>query len=137
MLLIHADYMKYKPVSKALKSAKDVEKREVGVNNVLVVFSCVEKDDERDVDEIARKAVEAIMEKVKEIRVENVLIYPYAHLSSNLASPSKASLILKKVFELLKHTGLNVSMSPFGWYKEFELKAKGHPLAEAFKEVTP
>ena len=53
-------------------------------------------------------------------------------LSSNLGSPTTAIEILNKVATNLK--GFKVSTAPFGYYKEFELKVKGHPLSELSRE---
>ena len=45
--------------------------------------------------------------------------------------------ILKGLESALKEMGFNVKRAPFGWYKGFELKAKGHPLAELYIEISP
>jgi threonyl-tRNA synthetase len=135
ILLIHSDYIKYKPVKKALKYVEDIEKKEVRIDDVLVAFICAEKEDEKNVPKIVEKAVDEILSKFKEVKAKNILLYPYAHLSSNLAKPYAADKILKEISKKLEERKISVYLSPFGWYKEFELKAKGHPLAEAFKEI--
>lgn len=129
--------MKYKPLRKALKTIKDVEKKEVELRNVLTAFTSIEKDDERAPEVVAEKAVKEIESKMGEVRAQNILIYPFAHLSSSLGSPAVAQKVLNQMKELLekKYKG-GVHISPFGFYKEFELKCLGHPLAEAFKEIT-
>lgn len=136
MLLIHSDYIKYKPVKKALKYIEDVEKKEVKINDALVAFICAEKEDEKNIPKIVEKAVNEILSKFEEVKAKNILLYPYAHLSSNLAGPYASKNILKEINEKLKKKKVSVVLSPFGWYKKFELKAKGHPLAEAYKEIS-
>jgi len=129
--------MKYKPMRKALKTIKDVEKKEVELKNVLAAFTSIEKDDERAPEVVAKNAVREIESKMSEVKAENVLVYPYAHLSSSLASPPVAQKILDDIKNLLeKKYKQHVHISPFGFYKEFELKCLGHPLAEAFKEIS-
>ncbi|HYX54940.1 MAG TPA: threonine--tRNA ligase, partial [Nitrososphaeraceae archaeon] len=65
-----------------------------------------------------------------------LLIYPYAHLSSNLASAKYAYELLKLMERMAKDIKVSVSRAPFGWTKEFNIKVKGHPLAESAKVLT-
>ncbi|MEM4717813.1 MAG: threonine--tRNA ligase, partial [Desulfurococcaceae archaeon] len=66
-----------------------------------------------------------------------VLIYPYAHLSSNIAPPSKAIEILNELYEKTS-TSLKIPVhkAPFGWYKSFKLECYGHPLSELSRTIT-
>jgi threonyl-tRNA synthetase len=64
------------------------------------------------------------------------MVYPYAHLSTNLASREPAISILKALEEKLAQKGYEVSRSPFGWYKSFTITAKGHPLSELSRTIT-
>src|SRR2546425_4889994 len=64
------------------------------------------------------------------------MIYPYAHLSGNLASRDPAIRVLKTLEGNLAAKGYGVSRGPFGWYKSFTISAKGHPLSELSRTVT-
>ena len=135
-LSLHCDYIKFKPLKKAVKSIKDVsekEKEEIHVKDVLVIMISIEKNDnEKSVSELI-KNIKDVSEKVK---TENIVLYPYAHLSSDLASPEIAVKILNETEKFLKsEKTFNVSKAPFGYYKELELKVKGHPLAELSREI--
>ena len=55
-------------------------------------------------------------------------------MSSNLASPSTALSLLKIMED--SADGLEVSRAPFGWTKSYNIKVKGHPLAESSKVIT-
>ena len=49
ILALHCDYIKFKPLKKAIKTISDLdekEKKEVKVEEVLVVLTAVEKEDE-------------------------------------------------------------------------------------------
>jgi threonyl-tRNA synthetase len=135
LLLIHSEYLKYKPTRKALKYIKDVDKKEVKIDNVLVVFTSAEGRDEKHLKEVVRKSIKEIKHQFEEVKAKNVVIYPYAHLSSDLASPYLADRALKEMEKEAKKQKLPVHVSPFGWYKEFSLHCVGHPLAESFKEI--
>ncbi|MCD6226279.1 MAG: threonine--tRNA ligase [Candidatus Aenigmarchaeota archaeon] len=136
MLLIHSDYLKYKPTKKALKNIKDVDKKELKFENALVVFACSERSDEKNIKRIVEKSVKEIENKLNEVKAKKIVIYPYAHLSSDLAKPYVAEKVLKELGKELEKRKLPYHISPFGWYKSFEIKCIGHPLSEAFKEIT-
>ncbi|MFC1614739.1 threonine--tRNA ligase, partial [Gemmatimonadota bacterium] len=62
----------------------------------------------------------------------------YAHLSSNLSSPRIATRVLDRIYELLsQEEDLTIRRSPFGYYKAFSVKCKGHPLSELAQTITP
>ncbi|HLD38552.1 MAG TPA: threonine--tRNA ligase, partial [Candidatus Nanoarchaeia archaeon] len=94
----------------------------------------VEKSD-TDVDKIVEKYIENIKDIAKQVNAKNIVLYPYAHLSKELGSPEIAQKILIKAEENLKKEKFKVTCAPFGYYKEFELKVKGHPLSELSREI--
>jgi threonyl-tRNA synthetase len=75
-----------------------------------------------------------ISESMKKIGCNKLLLYPYAHLSSKLASPSTALLVLNEMAS--KTDGLEIHRAPFGWTKSYKLQVKGHPLAENSKTIS-
>ncbi|RLI75213.1 threonine--tRNA ligase [Archaeoglobales archaeon] len=129
LLLIHADYMEYE-VKKRTRVAEDFDKKSERIEEVLVVFTSVEKGDDEGVVE---RAVEAIKEVAEKVNTSKVLIYPYAHLSSNLADAETAVKLLKEIESKL--SDLEVHRAPFGWYKAFKISCKGHPLSELSREI--
>ena len=132
ILTLHCDYIKFKPVKKALKSAEELKsKEEQEVKEPLVVLTAVEKGDN---EESVKELVESVKKTAGEVKAKNIVLYPYAHLSSNLAAPEIPLKFLIMAEEELKKTGFKVTRAPFGYYKEFELKCKGHPLSELSKE---
>jgi len=137
ILLIHSDYLRYKTKSKT-KIAEKIEDEKKGgeFGNALVVFTAVEREDEKDADAIVESAVSEIMNVSSQVKPDNVIIYPYAHLSSSLSSPDAAKSILKGMESKLKEEGVSASRIPFGWYKSFEISCKGHPLSELSRTIT-
>jgi threonyl-tRNA synthetase len=135
LLSLHCDYLKFKALKKALKSVEELgeKKNEAEIKEPLVVLTAIEKHDKDH-----KSLVENIKEIAKQVNPENLVLYPYAHLSSNLASPKDAVKILKDAEqELNKHPDFKgkVTRAPFGYYKEFELKVKGHPLSELSRTI--
>jgi threonyl-tRNA synthetase len=137
ILLLHSDSIEWEPKKKAIKEAEETEKVPVRVSDALVVFTAVEKADESRPGDSAKSAVAEILKVMKQVRAGSVVIYPYAHLSKDLASPKPAVIVLKEMEKLLGKEKVDVSRSPFGWYKAFSIKVKGHPLAELSRDIGP
>jgi threonyl-tRNA synthetase len=135
IITLHCDYIKFKPLKKAIKEPEELkEKGEVHVKEPLVVLIAVEKGDN---DKTVSQLIDAVKKTAGEVKAKNIVLYPYAHLSSNLANPNTALEYLVEAYQVLKKEGYNVTRAPFGYYKEFELKVKGHPLSELSKEFNP
>jgi len=135
ILTLHVDYINFKPLKKALKSVgtlEDKEKKGEKIKESLVVLTAVEKTD--DIDNSVKELVKNVKDIAGQVNAKNVVLYPYAHLSSNLASPELAMGILEEAEKELKKD-FSVVRAPFGYYKEFELKVKGHPLSELSREI--
>ena len=131
ILQLHCDNISYEPTKKEIQSAEEIDPKPVSIDEVVVCFVAVEKDDTED---IAKDAISQIQESMKKIGCQKLLLYPYAHLSSDLAAPSTALSLLKLMES--QCSGLEVSRSPFGWTKSYNVKVKGHPLAESSKVIT-
>ncbi|NYB52030.1 MAG: threonine--tRNA ligase [Methanobacteriaceae archaeon] len=138
ILLIHSDHLKYQTKSKT-RIAEDIsdEKKKGEFENALVVFTAVEQADESNPDAVVENAVKEIKDVSAQVKADNIVIYPYAHLSSSLGSPDSAKEILAKMESKLAMEDLNVSRVPFGWYKSFEVSCKGHPLSELSRSISP
>ncbi|MCK4310784.1 MAG: threonine--tRNA ligase, partial [Methanomicrobia archaeon] len=136
ILLIHSDYIEYE-AKKKLDFAEEIpeERRKDRMEECLVVFTSVEKKDEGKIETIVEKTCEEIKKTAALVNTENVMIYPYVHLSSTPASPKFAENTVNAIYNSLK-SDLNVKKSPFGYYKAFKLSCKGHPLSELSREIT-
>tara|TARA_Y100000034_G_scaffold127216_1_gene179686 strand:+ start:1055 stop:2746 length:1692 start_codon:yes stop_codon:yes gene_type:complete len=134
ILSLHSDYIKFQAKKKAIKDAEETSDKEIEVKECLVILTAVEKGDEKNIKEISKKLVKEIKEIAKQVKAEHIVLYPYAHLSSNLASPKKALEVLKTTEKLLSKD-FKATRAPFGYYKTFETKVKGHPLSELSREL--
>ncbi len=132
ILQLHSSFIEYEPVEKEIASAEEAKKEKVRLEEIVVAFVAVESDDD---ESVAKKAVEEIKKSLSAVKCSRLLIYPYAHLSSNLAPPSKA-LSLIKTMESIARDSAEVYRAPFGWTKSFNISVKGHPLAEHSSSIT-
>lgn len=137
LLLIHADFIEYEAKKRALKSAEETsEKGPVRVEEALVAFCSVEKRDEGAEKTIAEKSVKEILGVQAQVKAKNIVVYPFVHLSQQPSSPAAALSVVKGIEKGLLEKGLSVKRSPFGWYKAFDIKCKGHPLAELSRDIS-
>jgi threonyl-tRNA synthetase len=131
ILQLHCDSIEYTPTKKEIKSAEEIIPSTKRIDEVVVAFIAIEEGDDSDV---AKKAISEIKASMGKIGCKRLLLYPYAHLSSNLASPTLALNLLKEMESLASE--FEVSRAPFGWTKSYSIKVKGHPLAESSKVIT-
>ncbi|MDI6855531.1 MAG: threonine--tRNA ligase [Candidatus Thermoplasmatota archaeon] len=134
LLFIHSDFIEYE-LKEKLKFAEECKDKKKKIEECLVVFTAIEENDEKNSRKIISQACKEIVDVAKTVKADKIVIYPYAHLSSCLASPSEAVQILKNLESSLRELKWPVTRAPFGWYKAFTLKCKGHALSELSKEI--
>src|SRR5919206_3220338 len=134
ILQLHSDFIEYEPVSKEINDAEEnISKNIVRLEDIVVTLVSIEVNDDKD---IVKNAVNEIKKYMDTVKSNRLLIYPYAHLSSSLASPDTAAEIIKSVEDISKEVIDEVHRAPFGWTKAFQIKVKGHPLAENAKVLS-
>ena len=136
LLFIHSDYIEYEAKQKTrVAEPIDESKKRERIEEVLVVFVAVEREDETNARYAVEKALEETSSVFNKVGAERIVLYPYAHLSSTLASPERSMEILKAMERDLLSNGVDVKRAPFGWYKSFTLRCKGHPLSELSRKI--
>jgi threonyl-tRNA synthetase len=131
---LHSDFIEYKPVKKEIAIAETADKKSLRLEEIVVLFTAVEEGDNVSV---AKKAIDEVQAFLAKLKANRILIYPYAHLSSNLAKPVEALKIVKTMEEYAKEKGIETHRAPFGWNKQFTVSIKGHPLAEQSRAILP
>jgi threonyl-tRNA synthetase len=134
ILQLHSNYIVFKPVEKEINIAEEAAKEETKVDEVVVLFTAIEEGDN---SAMAQKAINDARAFLGKIKANRILIYPFAHLSSNLSQPSQALAIIKDMETYAKEKGIETFHAPFGWNKQFTISIKGHPLAEQARSYTP
>jgi len=134
ILQLHSNFIEYKPIQKEIAIAEEAEKKPVRYEEIVVLFTAVEEGDD---GAVAQNAIDEVQAFLKNIKVNRILIYPYAHLSSNLAKPTEALKIVKTMEARAKDKDIETYRAPFGWNKQFTVSIKGHPLAEQFRVFLP
>lgn len=138
LLLIHADYLEYE-ARKETKIAEEIseEQKSGRAEETLAAFMAIEERDEKDPDQVIRKAFDEINDVRNNVGADSVVVYPYAHLSESLSSPETAIQVMDGITRRFEEANVEVLRAPFGWYKRFDLSCKGHPLSELSREIKP
>ncbi len=134
ILQLHSNFIEYRPMKREIKLAEECDEEKRRLEELAVLFTCVEEGDN---EAVAEKAVKEIKSSLEKLKVNKILIYPYAHLSSNLAKPSNALSVIKAIEKKAREAGIETYRTPFGWCKKFSISIKGHPLAEQFRLILP
>ncbi len=140
ILLIHADSFSFRVTGEtavAMPSELEKASREGEVSECLVVFVAAEKKDDANVDSVVSQVIKEVSSLADQVGTDQIVIYPYAHLSSTLSSPRVAVLLLDKICQALQAKNhYKILRAPFGYYKSFDIACKGHPLSELAKTIT-
>ncbi len=107
-----------------------LKKKSQSCKDCIVVFLTVEKDD--DPSSCSDALTLDLKKMVKEVGHKNIVLLPFAHLSSNLASSEKVIETLDLIETKL--VDLNISRSHFGSHKSLLLDVYGHPGNARFRE---
>lgn len=134
LLQLHSNFIEYKPIQKEIAAAEEAEKKEMRLEEIVVLFTTVEEGDN---DSVARKAIDEVQSFLAKLGTNRIIIYPYAHLSTNLSKPTEALRIVKAMEAYAREKGIETFRAPFGWNKQFTISVKGHPLAEQSRAILP
>lgn len=127
ILQTHADWIEFEPLRKEIKQAEEIEKKRQEFKDIVVLFTSIE---DGDTEAVARKAIGDVKEFLGKIKINKILIYPFAHLSQVLAKPDVAMKIISAMEAEANKNEIEVHRAPFGWNKKLSISVKGHPLAE-------
>ena len=92
ILQLHSDFLEYSPISKEVEIADDVPGGTVRLDDHVVFFITVEKGDS---EKILAQVSEELSSSLDTLKTNKIVLYPYSHLSSDLAPPGSALKLLK------------------------------------------
>ncbi|WP_137285081.1 threonine--tRNA ligase [Halorussus salinisoli] len=138
LLFVHSDHLEFETTTEAGEGLAETEgvPMEGRMEDCVTAFVSVESEDETDLDAVVENAADELRDVTRQLNTRKVVLYPYAHLSDDLAGPESAKTVLRNLESELE-ADFEVLRAPFGWYKAFEVSCKGHPLSELSRHVTP
>lgn len=135
LLMFNVKEFWYKTFSKTLEDVKEIEKEET-IEDAVVVFANVEKEDEEKTGRIIRKTVKNITWLAGKTGRNRIVLHSFAHLSDSKSSQECALEVLKTIEERLENRGYEVFVTPFGYFLEFKLNVLGESLAKVWKALS-
>ncbi len=136
IIFVHVDYVRYYIKTKT-KVAESIAVKKDYMEECVVLFCCAEKIDEDNPHNVIENATLEVIRRLEMIKTKKVMIYPYAHFTNDLSNPETAIEILTGLEHSLKERDIEVKRAAFGWYKELEMRSKGHPLSNLSITVSP
>jgi threonyl-tRNA synthetase len=103
----------------------------------LLVLASAEAGDEAGPERVIDGATTEITKLTEQLKVDEVMLLPFAHLFAEPTEPELALSIIDGVATQLRARQLRVERPPFGWFHTWDLKAKGHPLSRVARTVRP
>jgi threonyl-tRNA synthetase len=142
LMLIHADHFSFEVTDRTsvadFVKPLEPDEEQGRIDEVLVAFIAVEKADAADASGVAEQAAAEIRTTADKVGANRIMVYPYAHLSSDLGRPHLAGEVIEQVAELLREPGdREIHRAPFGYYKAYDIACKGHPLSELSMTIVP
>ncbi len=131
ILSIHSDFIEFEVKKKAIQEAEESVEKKNRIENCLVIFCSAEQGDDLGV---ASQTTKEIIDIAQKVNASKIVLYPFVHLTNKPAPPKVALSILDALQNGLKE--YEIHRVPFGWYKGFTIKGKGHPLAELSREIS-
>lgn len=101
------------------------------IEDACAVLITYEESDSIEMLELIASEVE---KEAKDLGRSNILITPFAHLSSHIGEATEAREFLECLTQLLKNNGFNAIREHFGSDKEVELILNSHPGCVRFRE---
>lgn len=133
LLMIYADQFAYQTRTKTLETVKDNQENKQ-IENTLVGFIQVEKEDEKKVDKVETKLVKNLKWAAKKNNTNDIVLHSFAHLSMSKADPEFTIKLFNRAEQRLKDANYQTYQTPFGYFLDLDLKAPGKSLARVYKE---
>jgi hypothetical protein len=134
LLMFQAKRFWWKSFSKTLGNVEDVQ-AEDEVRDAVVAFMHVEAKDAVDRDDVFRKTLKHVKWLANKRELKNVVLHSFTHLGAENAEPEFAAAFITELADRLRATGYAVSITPFGYFNEWELSVYGESLGKVWKEL--
>ena len=136
LLCFQAKRFRWKTHSKTLPEVADQDVDEE-VKETVVVFLHAETSDDQDERRTAvlRQTVKHVKWLANKRQSRNIVIHSFTHLGGATAPPTMAESFIATLADRLRENGYQVSVTPFGYFCEWELSVYGESLAKVWKEI--
>ncbi|MCW6159562.1 MAG: threonine--tRNA ligase [Candidatus Micrarchaeales archaeon] len=127
ILQLDVNKIEFELIKPELETYERDQPKKSEIDEALVLFIAVEDGDN---EAFGSKAVADAIGFAGKLKRHNLVLYPFAHLSSNLEEPQRAMNLFHYMIKEAEKSKMKVFHAPFGWNKSLKVDVKGHPLAE-------
>lgn len=103
-------------------------------HEAVVAFIHVESKDVLEGSSAEKKLVKNLKWLAKKWDNRQIILHSFTHLGEDKADADKARELLNRVEIRLKNVDYKVTQTPYGYFLDLDMQAKGHPLARIYKE---
>lgn len=132
ILFWYCDKFAWMPAMKTIESAPNAKGGEH--HNILVAFIHIEPKDVIEGSSSEKKLLKNIKWLAKKWEDKKVILHSFTHLGEEKADANEALELLNRVEIRLRNVDYEVIQTPYGYFLELDMQAKGHPLARIYKE---
>jgi hypothetical protein len=100
----------------------------------VVAFVHVEPKDLEDGSSAETKLVKNAKWLARKWEITEIVLHSFTHLGEEKADPNIAQRLLDRAQERLIRAGYSTHQTPYGYFLDLSIEAKGHPLARIYKE---
>ncbi len=119
----------------AMKTLDDSPPASPAANeNVIVAFVHVEPGDTAEKGSSETRLVKNAKWLARKWDIKKVILHSFTHLGEEKADPQEAGQLLERAQQRLKKAGYEAIQTPYGYFLDLDIHAKGHPLARIYKE---
>ncbi|MFK5895119.1 MAG: threonyl-tRNA synthetase editing domain-containing protein [Pseudomonadota bacterium] len=132
ILFWYCDNFSWTPAIKTLDFAPEAESGTF--HDAVVAFVHVEPKDILEGSSSEKKLLKNIKWLAKKWDTKKIILHSFTHLGEDKADADKAHELLNRVDVRLKNVDYDVTQTPYGYFLDLDMQAKGHPLARIYKE---
>ncbi len=100
----------------------------------IVAFVHIEPEDVQEDSSAEKKLLKNLKWLAKKWHNQSIILHSFTHLGEAKAEPQQARELLNRVEQRLLNVGFQVIQTPYGYFLDLDMQAKGHPLARIYKE---
>ncbi|ACN13904.1 ThrS1 [Desulforapulum autotrophicum HRM2] len=132
VLFWYCDNFDWNPAIKTIEEVPDAQP--FGCTNAVVAFIHVEPKDLDPASSAETKLVKNSKWLARKWSVNQIVLHSFTHLGEEKADPDMAQAVLNNAQVRLETSGYDTIQTPYGYFLDLSIKAKGHPLARIYKE---
>jgi hypothetical protein len=131
VLFWYCESFAWNPAMKTLEAMPDAEPGHF--EKLIVAFVHVEPKDIEPGSSAEKKLLKNLKWLAGKWNNKRVLLHSFTHLGEEKADADEALALLSRVEARLKAVNYEVSQTPYGYFLDLSMQAKGHPLARIYK----